>query len=132
VAVPAPARDRHLRRGLRPVAGLPDRRAGSGPRCAGRRGRGRRSRRGGLDHRDCDVHLPAGRGAADDRPAGRAGRLVGRLRGRLGGDRLRAGGLRAALARIPVSAAGRIATVSGAVLALACRVGPHRRRAGAA
>ena len=53
---------------------------------------------GGLDHRHRHVHLPAGRGPADDRPAGDAGAVERGLRGAVGGGRLRAGRLRAALA----------------------------------
>jgi ABC-type Mn2+/Zn2+ transport system permease subunit len=57
-------------------------------------------RRGGVDHRDRDVHLPARRRTADDRQPRTAGRVVGRLRRPLGGDRLCPRGLRAALARL--------------------------------
>jgi manganese/zinc/iron transport system permease protein len=91
-------------------------------------------RRGGLDHRDRDVHLPARRRAADDlEPRG------GRSCGRLSSPHSRRSGLRAGGygplwlgATDSVSAAGMIATVSGVILGLACVFGPHRHRVGAA
>jgi manganese/zinc/iron transport system permease protein len=105
------------------------------PRDRGGAGRGGRLRGRRFHHRDRDVHLPARHGAADDvepRAAGAAGpSLVAAVSAILGYVLAGYGPLWLGAAD-SVSAAGMIATVSGALLGLACLFGPHRRRVGAA
>jgi hypothetical protein len=95
----APPQALHLRRGLRKHARDPDGRLELRSCGDGRDRSGGRFRRGRVDHRDRDVHLPAGRRTAHDEPLGGAGGVERGFRRDLGDPGLRACRLRAALVR---------------------------------